>query len=176
MIPFLFCRIFLLCGYFHAREPGEGSYIWPALLVWAFDRVLRLVRVLWNNRVWSGTKYTQATVSKLSADTVRLTFTRRFSWRAGQHVYITLPSISDYPTQSHPFTIASTPNDIDGCSETPDKEVVLLIRGREGFTKRLLAHASQSATQPPVTALIDGPYGCPPDLRSYSTAILIAGE
>lgn len=165
-------RTFLLCGYFHTRETGEDSYIWPALVIWAFDRALRLLRVLWNNRVWSGTKYTQATVARLSADTVSLTFTRKFSWRAGQHVYITLPSISDYPTQAHPFTIASISNCLDG---PPDKEVVLLIRGREGFTKRLLAYASKT-TEAPVTALIDGPYGCPPDLRRYSTAVLIAGE
>lgn len=107
----------------------------------------------------------------LSEDTIRLTFRRRFTWTPGQHAYVTLPTISKSPTEAHPFTISSIPEPING---TDDREVVFLIRARAGFTKRLRDHAVRhgSCTVP---ALLDGPYGYPPDLRPFSTCVLIAG-
>lgn len=107
----------------------------------------------------------------LSDDTVRLTLRRRFSWIPGQHAYIILPTISNLPTEAHPFTIASIPESVDGAK---DKDVVFLIRGRGGFTQRLRDHATRNGVCT-VPAYLDGPYGCPPDLRSFSTCILVAG-
>ncbi|KII94680.1 hypothetical protein PLICRDRAFT_169410 [Plicaturopsis crispa FD-325 SS-3] len=168
--------IFMVGGYLHARDPGFGDYIWPALVLWAFDRVLRTCRLLYNNRVWSraNDQHSKATVELLSEDTVRLTLRRRFSWKAGQHAYVILPSVSNLPTEAHPFTIASIPGNLDGSEGPEDKDVVFLIRGRTGFTGRLRDHA-RSGKPGDVTALVDGPYGSPPDLTSFSTCILIAG-
>lgn len=144
-------------------------------MLWAFDRVLRGARLLWNNSVWSTKKeHSIATVELLSEDTVRLTLVRQFAWTAGQHAYVILPTISTLPTEAHPFSIASIPNSLDGSALPNDKEVVFLIRGRSGFTKRLRDHATQHGVGT-VPALVDGPYGCPPDLRPFSTCILIAG-
>lgn len=152
-----------------------GTYIWPALLVWGLDRFLRVSRLIWNNRVWrSKSEDSKATVELLSHDTVRLTLRRRISWKAGQHAYVILPSVSNLPTEAHPFTIASIPNNVDGTDGHVEKDVVFLIRGRTGFTKRLRDHAMQKAAGP-VSAYIDGPYGCPPDLKTFSTCVLIAG-
>ncbi|TDL29709.1 hypothetical protein BD410DRAFT_833972 [Rickenella mellea] len=165
--------IFLVGGYMHAKAPGFGDYIWPALLVWGLDRFLRFTYLLWNNRVWRGNAESAATVELITSDTVRLTLHRRFSWKAGQHAYVVLPSVSNLPTEAHPFTIASIPYRLDG-REQSKKEVVFLIRGRSGFTQRLREHATAKIAGS-VPALIDGPYGYPPNLKVFHTCVLIVG-
>ncbi|KAI0832548.1 hypothetical protein BC628DRAFT_1309259 [Trametes gibbosa] len=168
--------VFIVGGYLHAREVNYGDYFWPALVVWAFDRVLRTARLLWNNRGKGSTdhEYGTATVELVSADTIRLTLKRKFSWRAGQHAYVILPSVSDLPTEAHPFTIASISKSLDGTDGPSEKDVVFIIRGRSGFTGRLRDHAHRSG-ECRVAAFVDGPYGCPPDLSKYNTCILIIG-
>jgi ferric-chelate reductase len=149
--------------------------MWPALVVWAFDRILRAGRLLWNNRfgVSKNKQYSTATVELISQDTVRLTLRRCFNWRAGQHAYVILPTVSDLPTEAHPFTIASIPDPLKPTEASQDRDIVFLIRAREGFTSRLRELATKGVCTVP--ALVDGPYGCPPDLTKYSTSILIAG-
>ncbi|KAF9468795.1 FAD-binding domain-containing protein [Collybia nuda] len=163
--------IFLICGFFHAREQEHGAYIWPALMLWALDRFLRFSRVIYNNRLWSrkNAGLSNATVELLSEDMVRLTLRRHFTWIPGQHAYIILPSISNLPIESHPFTIASIPE-----SRSKENSAVFLISGRSGLTLRLRNHATQNGTNT-IPAFIDGPYGSPPDLRPFTTCILIAG-
>ncbi|KAF8981515.1 FAD-binding domain-containing protein [Cyathus striatus] len=165
--------VFLVCGYFHTKEQNYGDYIWPALLIWAIDRVMRGGRILYNNLGWlsAGGRYTRATIELLSQDTVRVTLVRKISWMPGQHAYICLPTISAVPTEAHPFSIASLPEDIDN---SKDKALVFLIRARGGFTQKLKDHAVKHGTTS-VPALLDGPYGCPPDLIYYSTCIFVAG-
>ncbi|KAH9850710.1 ferric reductase NAD binding domain-containing protein [Lenzites betulinus] len=168
--------IFIVGGYLHAREVNYGDYFWPALVVWAFDRVLRVARLLWNNRGKGGTdhQYGTATVELVSADTIRLTLKRKFRWRPGQHAYVVLPTVSDLPTEAHPFTIASIAKSLDGTDGPREKDVSFIIRGRSGFTGRLKEHAERTG-ESRVAAFVDGPYGCPPDLSKYNTCILVAG-
>ena len=153
-----------------------GDYIWPALVIWGFDRTLRVVRLFWFNRSSKsqGIDSQLATVELVSSDTVRLTLRRRMKWLPGQHAYVILPTVSDLPTEAHPFTIASIPHSLDGRDDATEKEVVFLIRGRNGFTGRLRKHAMEKGSCS-VPAFVDGPYGCPPDLTKFSTCILIAG-
>ncbi|EJD01186.1 uncharacterized protein FOMMEDRAFT_90010 [Fomitiporia mediterranea MF3/22] len=168
--------IFILGGLFHAGSKEFGYYFWPAFLVWGFDRFLRLSRVIWNNRVWSRTSSEEhhASIDLLASDTVRLTLRRKMHWVAGQHAYVLLPTVSNLPTEAHPFTIASIPNSLDG-TQKDCQEIVFLIRGHNGFTGRLREHALTKGKETAVPAFIDGPYGNPPDLRKFSTCILIAG-
>ncbi|KAI0693553.1 ferric reductase NAD binding domain-containing protein [Cytidiella melzeri] len=170
--------IFLVCGYLHTREVEFGDYIWPALVIWAFDRILRGARLLWNNRFKTSGDHHEckATVELLSSDTVRLTLRRKFNWRPGQHAYVVLPTVSTLPTEAHPFTIASISSKLDGSEAAfgEERDVTFIIRGREGFTGRLREHAKDRKTAI-VPAFVDGPYGCPPDLTRFSTSILLAG-
>ncbi|KLO19817.1 hypothetical protein SCHPADRAFT_817568 [Schizopora paradoxa] len=169
--------IFLICGFIHAKDPGFGNYIWPALFVWGLERGVRSLKLVWNNRVWSRSDKQSrvATVEHLTSDTVRLTLRRHMHWKPGQHAYVILPSVSKLPTEAHPFTISSIPHSLDGVNDHADKDLVFLIRGRSGFTQRLLEHAGRKGSAPTVPALIDGPYGSPPDLSIFSTCILFAG-
>ncbi|KAF9008933.1 hypothetical protein BDQ17DRAFT_1388624 [Cyathus striatus] len=125
---------------------------------------IALILILYNNLGWlsAGGRYTRATIELLSQDTVRVTLVRKISWMPGQHAYICLPTISAY---------CSLPEDIDN---SKDKALVFLIRARGGFTQKLKDHAVKHGTTS-VPALLDGPYGCPPDLIYYSTCIFVAG-
>ncbi|KAG5219913.1 FAD-binding domain-containing protein [Salix suchowensis] len=146
-----------------------GAYFWSGLVVWAADRVLRFCRILWNNR---GGNATKATVELLAEDTTRVTIRRRMNWTPGQHAYLIFPTVSKLPSEAHPFTIASIPTTIEGTSE---RELVFLIGGQGGFTRRLQQHVTSSSSEP-VPVYIDGPYGNPPNLHVFSTSILIAAH
>ncbi|TFK76030.1 hypothetical protein BDN72DRAFT_362236 [Pluteus cervinus] len=161
--------IFLISGYLHTRDPGYEYYIWPAMVVWGFDRLFRFVRMAWNNR--SHNDRSSAQIELLTEDTIRITFRRRMTWTPGQHAYLTLPTISKIPTEAHPFSIANIPTPSD---DNKDTDVVFLVKARGGFTRHLREHAARNGVCK-VPAYLDGPYGCAPDLRMYSTVILLAG-
>lgn len=85
------------------------------------------------------------------------------------------------PWEAHPFTPASIPHSLhEGTEKEREVELNFIIRGRHGFTKNLLQHAiaheskTDKMTLTPI--LVDGPYGQPPNLGTYDTSILIAGE
>ncbi|KAH6915311.1 ferric reductase NAD binding domain-containing protein [Coprinopsis sp. MPI-PUGE-AT-0042] len=166
--------VFVVTAYLHVRQLKYEYYAWPAFIVWGLDRVLRFGALLWNN-LWrcSSENKAQATVELITPNTVRLSMKRKFSWKAGQHAYICLPQLSRIPTEFHPFTISTIPENLDG-TKPEEKEIVFLIKAHDGLTNRLMRHASQNGSCT-VTAYVDGPYGSPPDLHHYSTSILVAG-
>lgn len=140
-----------------------------------------------------------ATVELQSEDIVRLRLHRssHFHWSPGQLVYLTMPSVSRIPFEAHPFTISSIDSPLFRASSVGEKitsqptkkdpatvsvhmanssasgnELVFFINVRRGFTARLRKAATEGR---PVKAFVDGPYGVPPDLRSYDVSLLVAG-
>jgi NAD(P)H-flavin reductase len=89
-----------------------------------------------------------------------------FRWKAGQHVYITIPHLRKI--ESHPFTIANLAG-----NSGPRREMALIIKPRHGFSLDLLRwglkHSSKS-----LTVFLNGPYGNPPSLAGYDTVVMIA--
>ncbi|KAI0068676.1 hypothetical protein BV25DRAFT_1910436 [Artomyces pyxidatus] len=162
--------VFILTAYLHASNPGFGYYVWPTWVVWGFDRLIRLARALILN-VFYKPAHAEGTLSLVTPDSLRLTLTRRvpFGWRPGQHVFLAFPSVATVPFEAHPFTIANV-------SASGEQELAFFIRAREGLTQRLVervAGAEKEGVKVPV--LVDGPYGLPPNLAPYSTAIFVAG-
>ncbi|KAF9534178.1 ferric reductase NAD binding domain-containing protein [Crepidotus variabilis] len=164
--------IFLICAYYHTKAVEHSTYIFPAFIVWGLDRFLRGCRLVWNNEMWNSKHSGDALVEPLGQDTIRLTLRRRgVTWTPGQHAYVILPTISRLPFEAHPFTISSIPETVN---DKKERDLVFLIRGRSGFTGLLRRHASKNA-ESRVPAFLDGPYGSPPNLRQYSSCILVAG-
>ena len=151
---------------------------WPLMVIWGLERFLRLVRLAVYNFGYlnpfssKSTEGLDATVDVLSEKVLRVTTHRPsyFHWRPGQSAFLSFPSVTLFPFQSHPFTIA-TIDDADGTS-SGDKKLVFLFRVRKGFTKKLMRDASPDKTY---KVFINGPYGSPPVLVGYETVILIAG-
>jgi predicted ferric reductase len=118
-----------------------------------------------------------ATTEMLSEDVVRLSLRRtpHFHWSPGQTAYLIMPSVSTLPFEAHPFTIASfDPSLMSTGSSAPFcNELVFSVNVQGGFTKKLTEVAAKKET---VKVFVDGPYGPSPDLGSYDTSVLVAGE
>ncbi|WWD18295.1 hypothetical protein CI109_102745 [Kwoniella shandongensis] len=165
----IFSILYLVGAFFHWTR--LHYWVWPAMIIWAIDRIIRGVRVIWTNNLLNPMKWKYSGDSKielLNHDVMRVTIRRgKFNWRAGQHGFISAPSISSSPHESHPFSIANIP------TETTN-EAVFLIRVHSGFTKRLrLALESDVTTTLPL--YLEGPYGYAHSLDSYATVVLVAG-
>ena len=150
---------------------------WPMMIVWGLDLFIRFVSLVTINfgylNPWSSQnskKKLDAVVEVLSPDYVRVSLHRskHFHWRPGQNVYLSFPSISTFPFESHPFTIST----IDDDSKSDGSTLVFILRVQRGFTKKLLKEASSDTTY---KVFLNGPYGSPPLLMGYQTVILIAG-
>jgi predicted ferric reductase len=141
-----------------------------------FDRLLRVLRTIKINRGAYHEQSHAGIVYTVSQDSVKLILpNRHLTWNAGQHVYLTLPGVSTIPFESHPFTIANIPERKEnGEPLGKASDLVFYIRAMDGFTRKLYdyAHAHQGKS---VVALVDGPYGKPPPVNTFSTVVLIAG-
>ena len=172
---------FLAAVYLHL--PAEVKvYVWIPIGLVVFDRSIRTLYVIYNNLSLfhpnarrNGIMACKATFQPLGCEATRIIINKPpINWKAGQHVYLACHSMS--PLQSHPFTIASLPE---------DGRIEFLIKRRKGTTKRFFAHAEKHQNLPlsmtdipgtsKVFALIDGPYGHMRPLRQFDSILLMAG-
>ncbi|KZO98048.1 hypothetical protein CALVIDRAFT_535651 [Calocera viscosa TUFC12733] len=168
--------VFVLAVSFHRSK--SYPYVMTGWLLWILDRVARWLRVFFLNRFWlnfnpfRSNPSSTATVEVLSPDTMQVSLRRSMTWKAGQHAYLIMPTISYFVWEAHPFTIASVPY-TDGRKEN---DLVFVVRARDGFTKRLLAHMQREGKRKSIVeCAVEGPYGYPPSLAHFSTAVLISG-
>ena len=174
--------------YYHLAIKGYTwlRYVKVVIALWAFDRGLRLLRVLYRN---VGRKMTTATCEALPGDAIRVTLhiARPWNFRPGQHLYLYMPTLALWT--SHPFTISWSENE-QYVKYDPEKlslhrqDIVhagqstlsLIIRRRTGFTNALYKKAYDAPERIFTTrALVEGPYGKVDTLGSYGTVVLIAG-
>ena len=92
--------------------------------------------------------------------------------RAGQHIWLRIPSTSHTSfAESHPFTVASWGKIQNGKA----KNITLLIDIKAGFTRKLkMLASSESTISQHFNAYIDGPYGLPIKAEEFGTVILYA--
>ncbi|KAF5375667.1 hypothetical protein D9615_009357 [Tricholomella constricta] len=184
IIHFLMAFITLLAGYFHAQGILVGYYVWPAFVVWALDRAIRMIRIIVHNAGFFQKRSTQqlGRVDVLSPHFIRIAVPRpaHLHWLPGQSAYLTIPGASKSPFEAHPFTISTIdvpgtgPDDAekDEGSRRSLPELAFLVRVRSGFTKRLLNVAVKDQL---MKVIVDGPYSSPPLLRGFETVVLVAG-
>ena len=122
----------------------------------------------------------------------------KFQWRPGQHVRICIPQLGRF--EFHPFTPANCPENsfdtsvgdvldtegghlLSSSDLPPSNEMVLMIRSRSGFTRRLAQYYSRwlslpcpNSTQAPssMRAFIDGPFGSPPSWENYESLLFVS--
>ena len=147
---------------------GARVYIYIPVGLYLFDRLVRAARYGWFN-----ISPARATLSKGSAATmVRFRNGKLRSWTAGSHILISIPALAF--GQSHPATIASTPQSHGG-------DIVLLLKSHQSFTKRLLAAADEVGKtengEHKHRILVEGPYGGKQtDFSVFDSICLIAGS
>jgi hypothetical protein len=164
--------------YYHLKLKPELieylKYIFLVIAIWSYDRGLRLIRLIYRNVGYK--KCTNIRVQVLPADAMRVTISmpRPWNFRAGQHLYLYVPSVGMW--QSHPFTIIwgttqKVPKFIaeddeklalhkQDVIEVDDTTLSLLIAKRTGFTENLYNLANKFPERCVKTfALVEGPYG-----------------
>lgn len=139
----------LLISFVYIHVPAAlTGYVWAAIALFFFDRVVRVLRTLYANiflfhpapkiqgqakSLWA----CKAEFTPLPHNTTRVTISNPpIHWTPGQHVFLSCHSIA--PLQSHPFTIASIPE---------DRNMEFLIKSERGSTQRFFNHASKNNGQ-----------------------------
>jgi predicted ferric reductase len=174
----------VMVGFIYIHTPAEvHNYIWFPVGIFWLDRVVRIIRVLYANVSFfhpnqrdrgqmSGFWACNAEFTPLPHRTTRIVIENPpISWTPGQHVFLSCQSI--VPLQSHPFTIASIPE---------DGRMEFLVKAETGGTKRFFTHAEKTHGLPASdqscakTVTIEGPYGCLRPLRQFDSVVLLAGS
>lgn len=165
------CIMFLVGCYFHFKR--LRYWAWAGLVVWGFDRALGFLRMFVANKGWflcvpgKREQTSACTAELLEGEVVRLTVRRPlFKFSPGQHAFITMPGVARARYEQHPFTIANIPN--------PRGDVVFLVKGQTGFTRRLIDRLEHDVDDQ-LNCYLEGPYGTPHDLNHFGSAVLIAG-
>lgn len=169
---------FFTALYFHI--PAENKiWIWLPLGFWVFDRVVRAGFLFYNNfsifhKGKSGVLACKATFEPVDETHTRITISNPpVTWKAGQHMVLSCHPLA--PLSSHPFTIASLPE---------DGRMEFIVHAKKGATRRFFRYASKlSPTLPQSTApamgrsvLIEGPYSRIRPLRQFDSVVFVAGS
>lgn len=189
--------LLLVFLWMHLDGFPQRRILFICIALWATYRLLRVGTLLYRS---IGRRSCSATIEALPRDSVRISITtpRPWTYKPGQYVYITIPSIGLWT--AHPFSIAwsespeiglsrqssltsqiTTNRDVEKAVEPLAQQTFsFVVRARDGFTRRLLAHTIKNAPahlghRVPVRALVEGPYGLTKSLDSYGTVLLIAG-
>lgn len=173
---------FTAAVYLHV--PAEVKmWVWIPIGLVIFDRIARALLVLYANlsifhpkRYREGFWACKATFEPLGSDMTKIVIRNPpITWSVGQHILLSCHSIA--PFQSHPFTIASIPQ--DGTME-------FLVKSKSGGTNRFFRHAQKHQGLPftqanlsashTASVVIEGPYGAIRPLRQFDSLFLIAGS
>lgn len=174
---------FIVAVWMHVPDEVK-VWVWIPIGLAVFDRASRYawgayanLAVFHSNKIGKGSRVWthSAKFTPLPGNITRVTIDHPgISWQAGQHVFLTCHSI--VPLQSHPFTIASLPD---------DGKLELFIRAENGGTRRLFRYASKNGkvlggldSAPAArsrTAFVEGPYGTIRSLRQFDSVVLLAG-
>jgi predicted ferric reductase len=173
----------VLIGFVYVHIPiVRRGYVIAPIVLFFLDRGLRALQVLYTNVSLFHPKQRQqgqtgsflackAEFTPLPHNTTRVVIRNPpISWTPGQHMFLSCHSV--VPLQSHPFTVASIPE--DGVME-------FLIKSESGGTRRFLRHAEKTHGQSNTsiqgkTVTIEGPYGCIRPLRQFDSVVFFAGS
>ncbi|KAF6222704.1 hypothetical protein HO133_000751 [Letharia lupina] len=178
----------------HLGGLQQMTYLKAVISTWVIERLIRLSSLIYRNVGRGGTN---ADVEILPGDAMRITLrpARPWTFKPGQHVFLTIPSVGLWT--SHPFSVAWSdapprplrPGDLEKGIRTsqptaqttdtlalPPTSVSLIIRRRAGFTDRLHRKALDGPhRRVSLPALVEGPYGGTHQaLHSYGTVVLFA--
>lgn len=174
--------VFIGMVYIHTSAECH-VYIWIPVGLFFFDKLVRASYVVYTNVSYfhpkqrregnmKGLWTCKAEFVSLPHNTTRITINNPpISWNAGQHVFLSCHSV--VPLQSHPFTIASIPE---------DGKIEFFIKAEKGATKQFNGHAEKMLLLPDSQALmtksvaIEGPYGRIRPLRQFDSVIFFAGS
>ncbi|EFW99861.1 serine/threonine-protein kinase [Grosmannia clavigera kw1407] len=192
LVHIVLSALLLVFLWYHTNIFALNNFNYPLLLppvvIWAFDRFLRLMRQLYCNvhvrrvRGSGRLQHTRTTVSFSAAANI-LTVdvvpgNAGLSAGPGQHYYLYQP-LRLLGWENHPFTLSywSPP---DGSSADSDAHLCFYIRPYDGWTKTLRQACVAADGTIPTSAsgpamFIEGPYGLAEPLHTFEHVLLVAG-
>lgn len=146
----------------HGTRPDKTAvYVLPGALLYFIDRVQRF-------RSGQLNPTSLVSIRRETYDVVRLELRKKngFPFRAGQYVFVNVPSISWF--QWHPFSISSSPGN-------PTFSLLVKDMGKGTWTHQLaLLSMSRLATK--LKIKVDGPYGSMNlSYADYGVVVLVCG-
>ena len=173
---------FIAAVYLHV--PAEVRvWVWIPIGLYIVDRCGRALTLCYANLAilhpkarGNGLLACKATFEPLASDMTRIVISNPpISWAVGQYVLLSCHGIA--PLQSHPFTVASIPQ---------DGKMEFLVKSKAGGTRRFFKHAEKHQMLPLTsgdlrtshgrTVTIEGPYGRMRPLRQFDSVIMFAGS
>ncbi|KAK6885234.1 putative ferric reductase transmembrane component, partial [Candida tropicalis] len=145
LIHIMMAALFIAGTWIHVDELGYIWFVYPAVAVWCFDRLVRIGRLI-------AFGFPKAEITLLANDTLKVVVPKPSYWKSipGGHAFIHFVKPT-YFWQSHPFTFVDTPD---------DKNIVLYCKVKGGVTHslyQLLAKQPGQTTR--MTVAVEGPYG-----------------
>lgn len=179
---------------FRSLSPIRRSPQQPGIGLWAADRLFRLLRIFFLNKLWLALPSAKtpsipsnATLKLLTPSTLMISFQNPSSylqWTAGQHFYVILPGLSRLPWEAHPFTATTIPGEAD--MGLGVGELTFIVRVRDGATKRMKDAVDKERKAQGlgideecsivVPGAVEGPYGEMRRMDMYDGVIIVAGE
>ena len=135
-------------------------------LLWSSQTLGWMIYFFYRNRGWRESRLVSLprdVVSPQDALPVWIDLERPWKFRAGQYVYLLVPSFARYSLglpQAHPYMIAWVEN---------DERILLLVDSQSGFSNDIRFGAVSR-----LSILIDGPYGVIQDLSGFDKVLFFA--
>lgn len=161
-IHIILAALFIGGSWIHVVEYGYAWFYYAATAVWAFDRLIRIMRLI-------SFGCPKAQVILLADETLKVIVPRPKYWHPvpGGHAFIHFMRPSCF-WQSHPFTFTQSVEHGDS--------VVLYCKVKGGITHGLYQYLAKHPGQTTqIRVSLEGPYGEPTAVSKYSTAVFVAG-
>lgn len=169
--------IFFAMVFWHTRNYlTSWHYLYVTLIFWLGSYILAIFYLNWTNPMRdSWIIGDEAAITAMAEGAAKVTIPTMVRWRPGQYVYLRMPGISLF--DNHPCTITSIcSKDLPSDYGEAHRDMVLVFRPQEKFTKKLLAKLERKGEWETYRAFLDGPYGgSVRHLESFDNVVFIAG-
>ncbi|KAJ8142070.1 hypothetical protein OY671_004768 [Metschnikowia pulcherrima] len=158
IIHILLAAFFIIGAWYHVYELGYTQIMYATIAVWAVDRLVRIIRV-----VYFG--FPKAEISLYSDDTLKVDVPKPARWKAipGGHAYVYFMHSYQF-WQSHPFTYNESAT-----------HVTFFCKVKGGVTKSLYKHLMKTPGKSTSMRVgVEGPYGESHPVKHHSDVVFVA--
>lgn len=159
VLHIILAALFVVGSFCHVYALGYIQFMYAVFAVWAFDRIVRFIRV-----VYFG--FPKAEISLFSDDTIKVEIPKPARWKAipGGHAWVYFMHLYHF-WQSHPFTY----NELD-------THVIFFCKVKTGITKTLFKHLNTLPGKRTLMRVgVEGPYGESHPVKHHSDVVFLAG-
>lgn len=158
--------VFVYAIWQHTEFVGYHQFIIAVVSIWAFDRFMRVARIVYSG-IFSKAHITVADTNE-KIMRIEIAHSKRWTPKPGQYIFLYVLSNKKF-WESHPFTVFQSPQ------AQQDGTITLMVKARSGMTGTLYNRVLESNNGLDTRVLVEGPYGTVLPVDKYDSSILIAG-